>query len=153
MTNVGESATELALLLDGDAPVVAPQLLNKVIVSDVDGWPTAGRIVEVEAYTEDDPASHSSAGRTPRTSVMFGPSGRLYVYLSYGIHCCANVVVGPAGSGQAVLLRALHPIMGHAVMEQRRGRRANLADGPGKLCQALAIRLDHRDVDLLDARS
>lgn len=121
-----------------DATLVAPDLLGKVL------WTPecAGRIVEVEAYTADDPASHSFAGPTRRNAAMFGPPGRLYVYLIYGMHYCANVVTGAEGDGQAVLLRAVEPLAGVEVMRQRRApvrddRR--LADGPGKLCQAFGI--------------
>ncbi len=117
------------------------------MVVDRDGVRTSGRIVETEAYTQDDPASHSFRGRTPRNAVMFGPPGHLYVYLSYGIHRCANVVTGLDGDGQAVLVRALDPIDGIEVMLQRRGRRP-LADGPGKLCQAMGIELRDDGADL-----
>jgi DNA-3-methyladenine glycosylase len=132
------------------AAELAPALLNKVIVSVVGGSRVVGRIVEVEAYDEDDPASHTYGGPTPRNRVMFGPAGHLYVYLSYGIHRCANVVAGRAGSGQAVLLRALEPVAGLEAMRARRPGRPDrvLADGPGKLCQALAIDLHHDGVDL-----
>ncbi|WP_420450357.1 DNA-3-methyladenine glycosylase [Ilumatobacter sp.] len=136
-----------------DAPVVAAELLGKLIVHELpagDGGRAAGRIVEVEAYTEDDPASHTHRGRTPRTEVMFGPPAHLYVYLSYGIHACANVVTGPDGDGQAVLLRAVVPVEGVEAMRARRGGRGDraLADGPGKLTQALGIELRHDGHDL-----
>jgi DNA-3-methyladenine glycosylase len=127
-----------------DALVVAPELLNKVLVAG----PCAGRIVEVEAYRSDEPAAHSYRGPTPRTAVMFGPAGRLYVYLSYGIHYCANVVTGADGDGQAVLLRALTPLRGIETMATRRRGRTPLADGPGKLCQALALDRAHTGTDL-----
>jgi len=128
-----------------DALVVAPELLGKVLVSG----PCAGRIVEVEAYRSDEPAAHSFRGPTPRTQIMFGPAGHLYVYFSYGMHHCANVVTGADGDGQAVLLRALTPVRGRELMAERRhGRAAHLTDGPGKLCQALALDLSHTGVDL-----
>ena len=124
-----------------DALVVAPELLGKVLVAGE----CAGRIVEVEAYRSDDPASHSFRGRTPRNAMMFGPAGVLYVYFTYGMHHCANVVTGVAGDGQAVLLRAVVPLAGVDVMRFRRGGKPDrlLADGPGKLC--LAFGLDRSD--------
>jgi len=133
-----------------EADIVAPDLLNKVLrVKRGDGV-TSGRIAETEAYLSDDPASHTFNGCTERNRVMFGPAGHLYVYLSYGIHRCANVVTGPEGSGQAVLVRAVTPIGGIDLMRTRRGRPdRELSDGPGKLCQALAIDLEHDGVDLL----
>jgi DNA-3-methyladenine glycosylase len=118
-----------------DAPAVAVELLNKVLVVGA----CSGRITEVEAYTADDPASHSFRGRTSRNAVMFDEPGRLYVYFTYGMHYCANVVTGAVGDGQAVLLRALQPLTGVDEMVRRRGRVENLADGPAKLCRALGI--------------
>jgi DNA-3-methyladenine glycosylase len=124
--------------------VVAPDLLGKVLVAGE----CAGRIVEVEAYRADDPASHTFRGRTPRNAVMFGPAGHLYVYFTYGLHHCANVVTGDDGDGQAVLLRAVVPLRGIDVMAKRRGGRSPLADGPGKLCQAFGIDRRHDGTDL-----
>lgn len=133
-----------------DARTVATELLNKVIRVDSSSGPVAGRIVETEAYLPDDPASHSFTGPTDRNRVMFGAPGHLYVYLSYGIHHCANVVTGPEGSGQAVLVRAVDPIDGIDLMRARRNRPdRELANGPGKLCQALGIDLGDNGVDLL----
>jgi DNA-3-methyladenine glycosylase len=103
-----------------------------------------------------DPAAHSHRGPTPRASIMFGPPGRLYVYFSYGVHWCANVVVGPEGRGSAVLLRAGEVVLGEDVAHSRRAAaRAprDLARGPARLTQALAIGPEDKDADLLDPRS
>ncbi len=109
-----------------------------------------GVIVETEAYASEDPASHSFGGPTPRNATMFGPPGRLYVYRSYGIHWCANVVCAEEGVGAAVLLRALEPGAGIASMRARRGVEgvSVLAAGPGRLTQALAISAEHDGLDL-----
>lgn len=117
----------------------APRLLGATIASDVGGR-TSLRITEVEAYAgELDEASHAHRGPTPRTLAMFGPPGTLYVYRSYGIHWCANVVVAPVGRARAVLLRAGVPIEGEPRMRDRRGPDRPIAAGPGMLCQALGI--------------
>jgi DNA-3-methyladenine glycosylase len=112
--------------------------------------PTAGVIVETEAYHESEPACHAFAGLTPRTRVLFGPPGRAYVYRSYGIHALVNAVCEPAGVGAAVLIRALEPIAGLETMRERRGLHAveQLCSGPGKLTQALAIGLELNDTSL-----
>ncbi|MDB5166697.1 MAG: DNA-3-methyladenine glycosylase [Candidatus Saccharibacteria bacterium] len=126
--------------LDDLAEVVAPQLLGSLLIREVDGQRLVGRIVETEAYGEGDAASHSYKGETPRTKVMFGPSGHLYVYFTYGMHYCCNVVCGPSGVGSAVLIRAIEPVEGEAVMAERRKQSGVLVtNGPAKLCQALAI--------------
>jgi DNA-3-methyladenine glycosylase len=130
---------------DRDPREVAVDLLGKVFVRrEVDGSPTAGRVVEVEAYLGlDDPGSHAFRGETPRVRTMFGPPGHLYVYFTYGMHWCANVVCGPGDTPGAVLLRALAPMAGHEAMRARRGavaaRDRDLCSGPAKLCQALDI--------------
>ena len=138
-----------------DAPEVAPDLLNKVLIAESHGVRCSGRIIETEAYMPDDPASHTFIGRTDRNAVMFGPAGHLYVYLSYGIHHCLNVVTGPVGSGQAVLIRALEPLEGIEAMRTRRpGRRdRELADGPGKLAAALAVDLGSNGANIVLAKS
>jgi DNA-3-methyladenine glycosylase len=119
-----------------------------VLRVELDRVVSSGRIIETEAYTADDPASHSFRGRTARNAVMFGPAGRLYVYISHGIHACANVVTGVEGEGAAVLIRAIHPIENVDAMRDRRGEGRPLADGPGKLCQALGIRLSDDGIDV-----
>jgi DNA-3-methyladenine glycosylase len=100
------------------------------------------KIVETEAYHQEDPASHSFRGKTPRTWPMFEAGGRLYVYFTYGMHYCINIVVGRKGVGEAVLIRAAEPIEGIDLMYQNRGIREvnNLTNGPGKLAQALGIK-------------
>jgi DNA-3-methyladenine glycosylase len=121
---------------------VAPELLGRVLVRILpSGERLAVRLVETEAYQEDDPASHSFRGRTVRTDVMFGPPGHLYVYFTYGMHFCMNVVTGRTGEGSAVLLRSAEPLDGLDAMRALRGVddvRA-LCSGPGKLCQALGV--------------
>ena len=126
------------------AEVVAAELLGKIVVSMVDGELTAGRIVETEAYLGyDDPASHGYLHRrNARNAALFGSPGIWYVYLSYGMHWCANLVCQRAGLASAVLLRALEPLDGLDIMRRRRGTRiadGDLCSGPGKLCQALGI--------------
>ena len=108
-------------------------------------------LTEVEAYGgASDPASHAYRGKTNRNASMFLEAGALYVYRSCGIHWCANAVVGPVGEGAAVLLRAGKPTKGRTVMESRRGRQDHLADGPGKLCQAMSIDGTHDGTSLVD---
>ncbi len=105
-----------------------------------DGRVVRVKIVETEAYDQTDAASHSYTGRTPRTDVMFSKPGHLYVYFTYGMHYCCNIVVGPPGYGAAVLIRAVEPLDGVEILESYRPRRGiELTNGPAKLCQALAI--------------
>lgn len=135
---------DLAELLDGDVLAIAPQLIGWRLRTSFDGKPTEVTITEIEAYGgEDDAASHAFRGRTPRNASMFGPAGTLYVYRSYGIHWCANVVVGRTGKPAAILIRGGLPATGLEVMEARRDRSDHVADGPGKLCAALGITGEH----------
>ncbi len=138
---------DLGGLLAGPVLDVAPRLLGAVLRhADV-----AVRITEVEAYDgPDDPGSHAYRGRTDRNAVMFGPPGRLYVYFTYGMHYCCNVVCGPAGTPSAVLLRAGEVVEGTEAARARRGSAIDrdLARGPARLCQALAISREQNGVEL-----
>ena len=129
-----------------DVVMVARELIGAALL--VDG--VGGTIVETEAYDREDPASHSFAGPTARNAAMFGPPGQAYVYRSYGIHWCLNLVCREEGHGAAVLLRALAPTQGLARMRERRGAVADrlLCAGPGRLCQALAVSRDHDGMPL-----
>jgi DNA-3-methyladenine glycosylase len=135
------------------ALTVARELVGTYLVRRYRGTTFVGRIVEVEAYLgARDPASHSYRGRTPRNDVMFRAGGHLYVYFTYGMHHCANVVTEREGVGHAVLLRALEPVSGSAAMARNRGktpaRPGDLCGGPAKLCQALALDRRHNGTDL-----
>ena len=135
--------------LEASPVVIAPWLLNKLLVRGE----RAGRIVEVEAYHgANDAASHAYRGETRRTAIMFGPPGFLYVYFTYGMHWCANVVCGPDGEAAAVLIRALAPTEGIEAMRSARPaarRDRDLCSGPAKLCQALGITGADNGIDLL----
>jgi DNA-3-methyladenine glycosylase len=142
------------------APQVAQDLLGKYLVRHIGPHKLIAQIVETEAYRQNDPASHSFRGLTKRNEVMFLEGGHLYVYFTYGMHFCANVVTGMVGSGEAVLLRAAQPINGVDQMERNRRRSGtgmrkrtsfavDLTNGPAKLCQALKIGRKENGIDLL----
>jgi DNA-3-methyladenine glycosylase len=142
----------------GPADEVARSLLGCWVVTERPEGTVGLRLTEVEAYSGSgvDPAAHSHRGPTPRAAIMFGPPGRLYVYFSYGVHWCANVVVGPEGDGEAVLLRAGEVVVGEELARARRPAARTLRDlagGPARLTQALAIGRDDLGTDLLDPGS
>ena len=136
---------------------VARELLGKYLIRNHKDRKLIGRIVEVEAYCEGDPASHSYRGMTERNKVMFDEGGHLYVYFTYGVHFCANVVTREKGIGEAVLIRSVEPIVGIEEMRRNRGftgndgnhgNLANLTNGPAKMCQAFGIDKKLNGVDL-----
>ncbi len=130
---------------------LARDLLGRVLFYRTPAGLLAGRIVETEAYTgESDPASHAYRGRTRRNAVMFGTAGCAYIYFTYGMHHCLNVVADRRGRAGAVLLRALEPLAGLAVMRGRGGRgpEARLLSGPGKICKAFGLTLKDNGRDL-----
>lgn len=130
----------LLSVLQASADKAAPRLLGSLLKRTIEGQELVVRIVELEAYDQTDAASHSYRGQTPRTDVMFGPAGRLYVYFTYGMHYCCNIVTGTVGEGSAVLIRAVEPVSGESTMHKLRPvRGVALSNGPAKLCQALAI--------------
>lgn len=141
-----------ASFYDREADLVARELLGAALEHRSPLGVASGRIVEVEAYMgPHDPACHAAAGLTARTRPLFGPPGTSYVYFIYGNHWCVNAVTREAGYGAAVLIRALEPLNGIALMRRRRPlarRDVDLANGPGKLCAALGIDARHNGVSM-----
>jgi DNA-3-methyladenine glycosylase len=135
-----------------DALTAARSLLGWEFMHASPQGVTAGYIVETEAYMASDAASHTFRGETARNKIMFGPAGYLYVYFTYGMHYCVNIVTGQEGYGEAVLLRALQPTKGVELMKQRRGPKSDvqLMSGPGKLAQAMGIDKTHNGASLVD---
>lgn len=135
-----------------DAVTAAKRLLGCEFERTLDGRTARLRIVETEAYDQTDAASHSYNGRTARVDVMFGPAARLYVYFTYGMHYCCNVVVGEEGFGAGVLIRAAEPMEGEAVLRSFRDKPGvELSNGPAKLCQAMQVDRRMNGHDLTEA--
>jgi len=144
---------------------VAQELLGKYFIRRIDKSLLIGKIVEVEAYRSKDPASHSFCGKTNRNSVMFCEGGHLYVYFTYGMHFCANIVTGKEGIGEAVLIRAVEPLVGIEMMKLNRygsnksinlqslnqKKILNLTNGPAKFCKAFGLARQENGLDLLDS--
>jgi len=137
------------------AAVVAPRLLGHILVRQTAEGTMASLIVETEAYVIDDPACHGYGGESARNRSMYGPPGHAYVYFIYGVYWCVNAVCRPKGIAEAVLIRAVEPVIGIALMRERRpvAHDKQLTNGPGKLCTALEIDRTLDGADLCDAGS
>jgi len=140
-----------------DVNTVAKKLLGKLLVNNIEGIKLVGMIVEVEAYDgKVDQAAHTYIGKTRRNEIMFNEGGYLYVYFTYGVHFCCNIVTGRKNEGTAVLIRGIEPIIGIEKMKENRfgskniedNKLFNLTNGPGKICQAFQINKSHYGIDL-----
>ena len=145
-----ELSPEIQRILALPVDEAARALLGCELICNLEtGQAVRLRIVETEAYDQEDEASHAFGGERKRNATMFGPAGRLYVYFTYGLHHCCNIVTGQPGYGSGVLIRALEPLDSHQLLEARRGvSGVNITNGPGKLCQALGIDLNMNGHDL-----
>ncbi len=134
---------------------IAKELLGKYLVRETPKGKIVGKIVETEAYLWNDPASHSFNGETKRNSPMFDSAGKAYVYFTYGMYYCFNVVTAEKGKGEAVLIRGVEPILGKELMKEKRGilDEKNLTDGPGKITIAFGIGRELNGIDLKDKKS
>ncbi|MES2971345.1 MAG: DNA-3-methyladenine glycosylase [Patescibacteria group bacterium] len=144
--------SDLSSLPDlSSALTAAAALLGWMLIHDSPDGLTAGYIVETEAYMADDAASHTFRGESARNKIMFGPPGYLYVYFTYGMHYCVNIVTSKTGNGEAVLIRALQPMDGIELMRKRRNKQVDLelASGPAKMAQAMGINKTHNGASLL----
>lgn len=140
------------IFLNDQVDIVARKLLGCEFERVIDGHLVRVRIVETESYDQDDEASHAFGGERRRNATMFKDSGHLYVYFTYGMHYCCNIVVGPAGYGAGVLIRAVEPVVGKEILEQRRKvSGVNATNGPAKTCSALGIDLNLNGHDLRKA--
>lgn len=136
--------------LNVPAELAARRLLGCELVSRIDGQSVQVRIVETEAYDQSDAASHTYRGKTKRNQAMYKSAGHLYVYFTYGMHHCCNVVCGQKGFGSGVLIRAVEPLSGLDIIEQRRGLTGvDVTNGPGKVAQALGVDLSYSGHSLL----
>lgn len=143
------NTNEFPDFLEASVDDVAKKLLGCEIEREIDGQSVRARIVETESYDENDEASHSYRGERGRNAVMFKEAGHLYVYFTYGMRYCCNIVTGKVGQGSAVLIRAVEPVMGKELLEKRRAiSGANATNGPAKLCQALDIDVTMNGHDL-----
>jgi len=143
--------SQLNRVLDVPASEAARILLGAHLTRIINGRTVVVKIVETEAYDEDDEASHTFRGMTPRTEVMYGPAGVAYVYFTYGMHYCFNIVTGPVGRGSGVLVRAVEPISGIETIITNRFPKSGyqMTNGPAKVCQALSINKDLNRHDLV----